>query len=123
MYISDVLTQISPLVRMQYLGVNSYPIRTAFLEGFFTNVLNPKVSMFYLAAFSQFVSISEDVINAYLLVIIHSTINFVWFSSMIFMLSRLKKSTNNAQFKKWSNSIVGIVFIGFGSKMAFMKHG
>ncbi|SJN29157.1 hypothetical protein FM109_08815 [Vibrio casei] len=39
------------------------------------------------------------------------------------MLSRLKKSTNNAQFKKWSNSIVGIVFIGFGSKMAFMKHG
>ncbi|MGO1192061.1 LysE family translocator [Vibrio casei] len=108
---------------MQYLGVNSYPIRTAFLEGFFTNVLNPKVSMFYLAAFSQFVSISEDVINAYLLVIIHSTINFVWFSSMIFMLSRLKKSTNNAQFKKWSNSIVGIVFIGFGSKMAFMKHG
>ncbi|SHG19520.1 LysE family translocator [Vibrio gazogenes] len=96
---------------------------TAFSEGFLTNVLNPKVSMFYLSAFPQFISTNEGVMNAYALVTAHSIVNFMWFSAMVFMLSRIKKSANNAQFKKWLNSITGIVFIGFGSKLALMKNG
>lgn len=95
---------------------------SAFLEGFLTNVLNPKVSMFYLAAFPQFLSINEGAINAYALVTAHSVINFVWFSVMVFMMSRIKNATNNARFKKWLNSITGVVFISFGSKLALMKN-
>lgn len=34
-------------------------LRRAFVEGFLTNALNPKVSMFYLAAFPQFIAIGE----------------------------------------------------------------
>jgi len=98
-------------------------IRAAFLEGFLTNVLNPKVSMFYLAAFPQFISINESSINAYALVSAHAIVNFVWFSIMVLMLSRIKKVTNNIRFKKWLNAITGIVFIGFGTKLALMKNG
>lgn len=98
-------------------------IRAAFLEGFLTNVLNPKVSMFYLAAFPQFISINESSINAYALVSAHAIVNFVWFSTMVLMLSRIKKATNNIRFKKWLNAITGIVFIGFGTKLALMKNG
>lgn len=98
-------------------------MRTAFSEGFLTNVLNPKVSMFYLAAFPQFISINEGALNAYALVTAHSMINFVWFSIMIFMLLRIKNATNNARFKRWLNSITGFAFIGFGSKLALMKNG
>ncbi|BBM04026.1 LysE family translocator [Microbulbifer sp. GL-2] len=98
-------------------------IRTAFLEGFFTNVLNPKVSLFYLAAFPQFMSIHEGVVNAYTLVTAHAMVNFVWFSIMVFTLSRIKFAANNVRFKRWINSITGIVFIGFGSKLALMKSG
>jgi len=96
---------------------------TAFSEGFLTNVLNPKVSMFYLSAFPQFISTNEGAMNVYALVTAHSIVNFMWFSVMVFMLSRIKKAANNAQFKKWLNSITGIVFIGFGSKLALMKNG
>jgi len=98
-------------------------IRAAFLEGFLTNVLNPKVSMFYLAAFPQFISINESSINAYALVSAHAMVNFVWFSTMVLMLSRIKKATNNIRFKRWLNAITGIVFIGFGTKLALMKNG
>lgn len=98
-------------------------IRAAFLEGFLTNVLNPKVSMFYLAAFPQFISINESSINAYALVSAHAIVNFVWFSTMVLMLSRIKKATNNVRFKRWLNAITGIVFIGFGTKLALMKNG
>jgi len=103
--------------------IKTVSMRKAFWEGFLTNVLNPKVSMFYLAAFPQFVSINEGAMNAYALVTAHSVVNFVWFSVMVFMLSRIKNTTNNVRFKKWLNSITGVVFIAFGSKLALMKNG
>jgi len=101
---------------------NPIPMYTAFTEGFLTNALNPKVSMFYLAAFPQFISAGESVISAYALVSAHSAVNFVWFSLMILMLSRLKRATDNPSFRRWLNSITGVVFIGFGSKLALMKN-
>lgn len=103
-------------------NIKPVSLRAAFSEGFLTNTLNPKVSMFYLAAFPQFMSINESVINAYALVTMHSIVNFLWFSTMIFMLSRLKNATNNTRFKRWLNSITGVVFIGFGFKLALMKN-
>jgi len=102
---------------------SSAPIsnRSAFAEGFLTNVLNPKVSMFYLAAFPQFLSLDASITSAYALVTAHAVINFLWFSAIVFMLSRIKQIGQNATFKKWLNSVTGIVFIGFGSKLALMK--
>lgn len=98
-------------------------MKVAFSEGFLTNALNPKVSMFYLAAFPQFISLTEPAINAYALVAAHSMVNFVWFSLMVIMFSRIKRVANNATYKKWLNSITGIVFIGFGFKLALIKNG
>ncbi len=98
-------------------------MRAAFLEGFLTNVLNPKVSMFYLAAFPQFMSANESAINAYALVTAHSMVNFVWFSVMVIMLSKVKTATSSVKFKRRLNSITGVVFIAFGSKLALLKSG
>ncbi len=95
--------------------------RSAFFEGFLTNVLNPKVSMFYLAAFPQFISVNDSALNAYALVTAHSVVNFLWFSAMIVMISRVKSVTSSGRFKVWLNSITGLVFIGFGTKLALMK--
>ncbi|EIE1317010.1 LysE family translocator, partial [Vibrio parahaemolyticus] len=98
-------------------------LRVAFLEGLITNVLNPKVSMFYLAAFPQFMPNTESPISAYALVTAHSMVNFVWFAIMVMVLSKVKKVTNSAKFKTWLNSITGLVFIAFGLKLALMKNG
>ena len=100
---------------------NKTSIRSAFLEGFITNALNPKVSMFYLAAFPQFISLESNAYSAYTLVTAHSLVNLVWFSIMVLALSRVKNVANNVKFKTWLNSITGAVFIGFGAKLAFMK--
>lgn len=102
---------------------NYVSIRLAFTEGFITNVLNPKVSMFYLAAFPQFLPINENPVNAYALVTAHAMVNLVWFSIMVVMLSKIKSATNSAKFKTWLNSITGVIFIAFGSKLALMKNG
>ncbi|MBC3767123.1 LysE family translocator [Neptunicella marina] len=100
----------------------SVSLKRAFTEGFLTNVLNPKVSMFYLAAFPQFISIEGSPLSAYALVTAHSLVNLLWFSAMVMMMSKVKTVAANARFRRWLNSVTGVVFIGFGSKLALMKN-
>ncbi|MBL4631314.1 MAG: LysE family translocator [Paraglaciecola sp.] len=90
----------------------------SFFEGFLTNALNPKVSMFYLAAFPQFIPANENaILYAFLLVSIHSVMNFVWFSSMVFFFSRLTSMVKGGLFQRILKGITGVVFISFGIKL------
>jgi threonine/homoserine/homoserine lactone efflux protein len=94
----------------------------AFIEGFLTNALNPKTSMFYLAAFPQFISQTPNAIGAsFVLVFIHSVLNLVWFSTMVLLFSRLVGAVRNSAFERWLKGITGVVFIGFGVKLASLK--
>jgi threonine/homoserine/homoserine lactone efflux protein len=96
--------------------------RKAFLEGFLTNALNPKVSMFYLAAFPQFIPSGAEISIAYFLVFLHALIAVVWFSAMVFLLSRFTSMATTSNFSRWLKSITGIVFIGFGTKLASLDN-
>lgn len=93
----------------------------AFLEGFLTNALNPKVSMFYLAAFPQFIPTADAAESAFLLVFIHSMINLLWFSAMVLLFSYLVGAAKNKNFQRALKTITGVIFIGFGVKLASMR--
>ncbi|MEM7634069.1 MAG: LysE family transporter, partial [Pseudomonadota bacterium] len=87
-----------------------------------TNALNPKVSMFYLAAFPQFITQAQGAVGAsFILVFIHSMLNLVWFSAMVVLFSRLAKAARNNAFQRWLKGVTGVVFIGFGAKLATLK--
>jgi len=93
-------------------------LRKAYLEGFLTNALNPKVSMFYLAAFPQFIPAGENaILYGFLLVSIHSFMNMAWFASMVIIMSKLTVAAKNKVFQKVLKAFTGIVFIGFGVKL------
>jgi|GEM_PF-62942 len=97
-------------------------LRAAFVEGLLTNALNPKTSMFYLAAFPQFITTGDGAIaSAYLLVFLQSVINVVWFSAMVTLFVRLTKVGQNASFQRWLKAITGGIFIGFGVKLATVQ--
>lgn len=94
-------------------------LSSAYLEGVLTNALNPKVSMFYLAAFPQFISSTDNVIaSSMLLVFLHAMINAVWFSLMVIMLSKLSGYAQSGTFQRWLKGVTGAVFVGFGIKLA-----
>ena len=94
-------------------------LRTAFVEGLLTNALNPKVSMFYLAAFPQFITTGEGAIgSAFVLVLLHSLINAIWFGAMVILLARLTRVAQNGTFQRWLKGVTGAVFIGFGASLA-----
>ena len=94
-------------------------LANAYFEGLLTNALNPKVSMFYLAAFPQFITIGETSPTAsFLLVFLHSMINAVWFGAMVMLFSKLTNVASNGCFQRWLKGVTGIVFVGFGLKLA-----
>jgi threonine/homoserine/homoserine lactone efflux protein len=97
------------------------PLKFAFLEGFLTNALNPKVSMFYLAAFPQFVPMGSELSQAYVLVFIHSVINCLWFGAMVLLLSRIQKFAQGRTFRRWLRMATGTIFLGFGIKLALLR--
>lgn len=86
-----------------------------------TNALNPKVSMFYLAAFPQFMPADGSALNAFSLVFIHSILNLLWFVTMVFILSRAKSVVLSSRFVQWLKTVTGFVFIAFGAKLALLK--
>jgi len=76
-------------------------------------------SMFYLAAFPQFIAIGEGTVaSAYMLVLLHTLINVAWFGAMVILFARLAAFTNKGSFQRWLKGVTGIVFIGFGVKLA-----
>lgn len=94
----------------------------AYVEGLLTNGLNPKVSLFYLAVFPQFVPVNgHPAATAFLLVVIHSTINVIWFSALILLFSKVTQATRGERFQRWLKGVTGAVFIGFGVKLATFK--
>lgn len=107
----------------EFIPISNKPNPTsklsAFVEGFITNVLNPKTSMFYLAAFPQFITIGDKAAaSAYILVLLHTLINVAWFGTMVILFSRLVRFTNRGSFQRWLKGVTGVVFIGFGVKLA-----
>lgn len=111
----DTIPAAKPLVSQSTLF-------KSFLEGFLTNALNPKVSMFYLAAFPQFIPIGENAIAyGFLLVTIHSVMNMLWFSAMVIMLSKLAGFAKHHVMQRLLKGLTGLVFIGFGLKLAALE--
>jgi len=94
----------------------------AFGEGFLTNALNPKVAMFYVAAFPQFVP--HDGVPAtagYLLVAVHAAINVAWFGPMVLLFERLSTVARSGRVQRAVKALTGVVFVGFGIKLATLR--
>lgn len=99
----------------------------AFAEGFATNALNPKVSMFYLAAFPQFIPAGAGplgegtVSSAFLLVSVHALLNALWFTAMILLFARLVGAARSGRFQRWLKGVTGVVFVAFGARLAALN--
>lgn len=79
-----------------------------FTEGFFTQILNPKVSMFYLASFPQFMDFGgSNYFSAFALVFIHASIIFLWFLGMSVFISKVKSIASNNRLGLWVQRFSG----------------
>ena len=86
-----------------------------FIEGFLTQILNPKVSMFYLAAFPQFLDFeSLNYLDAFTLVALHASFIFFWFVGFSIFVSKIKRLTRDSKVGLWVQRLSGGLLIYFG---------
>jgi len=94
----------------------------AFFEGTFTNLLNPKVAIFYLAFLPQFISPHDWVFGkSILLASIHFTEGIIWYSILIFSLGRMRTLLIRPRVKQGLKAVSGAILIAFGVRIAMER--
>ena len=98
--------------------------RQAFWQGFFTNVLNPKVALFFLAFLPQFISADSDAKPAAFVLlgvifIVNSLIVTITFATLVaHARTRFRGSSRIAL---WLNRSCGALFVAIGVKLALTE--
>ena len=100
-------------------------LKRVFFQGFWTNALNPKVALFFLAFVPQFIAPGvEHKALAFLLLGLLFNVNALWVNigwagAAAWMARRM---TSVQQAMHWLDRAAGLMFIGFGLKLAFSDH-
>lgn len=101
-------------------------LRTIFWQGFLTNVLNPKVALFFLAFVPQFIDPSAPN-KALAFVFLGAIFNFtgtVWCLFLAWSAAYLShRASQGSQAFSWFSRGVGSLFIFLGLKLALSKQG
>ncbi len=87
--------------------------------GFTTNLLNPKIAVFYTGLLPQLVPAGWPTgPSLALLVLIHAAITIVWLSGYVVLLSRARSTFEKPRVQQALERITGTVLLGFGAKIA-----
>lgn len=94
---------------------------TIFFQGFWTNILNPKVALFFLAFLPQF--IDADAPNKALafvvLGLVVNTTGTAWKLFLSVLVGRIGRSMAVQGIKFWLDRVLGALFLGLGIRLAF----
>jgi len=94
----------------------------SFCRGFLSNVLNPKVGVFYVTFLPQFIPRGVNVAGFSLLLAgIHVLITLIWFSVLIALTVPLGRFLTRPPVVRTLDRMTGCVFIGFGLRLAVAK--
>ncbi|WP_206955301.1 LysE family translocator [Trinickia acidisoli] len=102
----------------------SRPLKQLYLQGFWTNVLNPKVVLFFVSFFPQFVSNESDHKALAFLTLggVFVTMSVVWCVFLVWVASSVTRRLGGKPVvKKWLDRVVGSAFVGLGLRLAAMQ--
>ena len=96
-------------------------LKKVFMKGFWTNVLNPKVALFFLAFLPQFIAPgAQDKTLAFVLLGLIFNFNGLWVNLAYAALGAAvsQRFTALQRGMRWLERVAGAVFMGFGLKLA-----
>ncbi|MCM3767710.1 LysE family translocator [Neobacillus niacini] len=101
---------------------NKYQNKSCFKQGFLTNLLNPKVAVFFLTFLPQFVDAGSDTFVPFLTMgMTYTVLTALWFVFYIYLLNQISAFMKKPRTQAVFEGLTGTVLIGFGVKLALEK--
>jgi RhtB (resistance to homoserine/threonine) family protein len=98
------------------------PASRSFREGFLTNLLNPKVIVFYLALLPQFLSQGDAVLaKSLLLTAIHFAEGILWLGFVAWGVDRSRRFFLRPALRRWMDALCGTILVALGLRLAFAQ--
>jgi len=91
----------------------------AFRTGLTTNLLNPKVGVFYLSVLPQFLPDGvAPLIASTALAAVHVVEGLLWFTVIVLAVHRAAHVLARPAVKRWLDRLTGLVFVALGARLA-----
>ncbi len=101
----------------QLLSPEATPIGQAARDGFFIALLNPKLALFFLALFSQFVASGLSLTEQWLMSLVAGVIDGAWYASVALLLSHPRVLTRVQRQSLWIDRVSGVVLLGLAIRV------
>jgi threonine/homoserine/homoserine lactone efflux protein len=109
-----LLVRPAPSLNLSSTG-GPAPSPNWFARGLLTNLLNPKVGVFYVTFLPQFIPSGASVtLFSMLLATIHAVEGLCWFGLLVLATRPLSQWLNQPRVAKRLDRVSGVVFVGFG---------
>ena len=107
---------------IETIAKSKYKNESSFKQGFLTNLLNPKVAVFFLTFLPQFVNPGSHTFMPFLILgITYIVLTVVWYLFYIYLLNQISAFMKKPKTQKVIEGITGTILIGFGIKLALEK--
>ena len=104
-------------------GARPAPARGAPLrDGLVTSLANPKLAVFFVALFPQFVPAGAPVLpSALLMVTMIVGFDLVWYSALAYLVARARRAFVEGPWLARAQRLTGAVLVGLGVRLAFER--
>ncbi|WP_428503541.1 LysE family translocator [Roseateles sp.] len=100
------------------------PLRSIYLQGLLTNVLNPKVALFFLAFVPQFIApdAASKPLAFVFLGLVFNVNGMLWCHFLAWSTAQASRRISaSRRVVSWLNRAIGALFLGFGLKLALTE--
>jgi len=100
------------------------PLRSIYLQGLLTNVLNPKVALFFLAFVPQFIApdAASKPLAFVFLGLVFNLNGMLWCHFLAWSTAQASRRISASErLVAWLNRAIGALFLGFGLKLALAE--
>jgi threonine/homoserine/homoserine lactone efflux protein len=94
-------------------------LRGSYFRGVLTNASNPKVGVFYLSLFPQFIPAGVPLLRfSLLLTSIHVAESLIWLIAVAGLAGKLARLLRRTSARRWADRISGAAFLAFAARLA-----
>ena len=94
---------------------------TPYLQGLLSNVLNPKVAVFYLTFLPQFIDPAANVLaQSLVFAAIHAVLGILWLTLYAYVLARIAALFARGV-RPWLERVTGVVLLSLGLRLALER--